>query len=45
MWNQKNYINELIYKINRLTDLDKELMVTRGWEEGIDGGFGIYMCT
>ena len=43
MWNQKNDINELIYKTNNITDLVKEpLMVTMGgkrernWEFGID---------
>ena len=31
---KKSYINELIYKVERLTDLENGLMVTRGKDEG-----------
>ena len=33
----KNYINELIYKTNRVTDIEKKLTVTKG---GSGGGRG-----
>ena len=31
---KRNYINELIYKIERLTDLENGLKATRGKDEG-----------
>ena len=36
MWNLKNYTNELIYKTNRLTDIENKLLVKkkeREWEK------------
>ena len=48
MWNlKKKDANELIYKANRLTDLENELMVTRGKRGGggINWEFGIDMYT
>ena len=34
----KNYTNELIYKTNRLRDIENKLMVTKGerWQGGIN---------
>ena len=34
MWNLKNYTNELIYKTERLTDIENKIMVTKG-ERGV----------
>ena len=36
MWNVKYDTNELIYKTERLTDIENNLMVTKGerWGEG-----------
>ena len=47
MWNQKiKDTNELIYKTNRLTDLENKLMVTkRESGEGINWEFGINRYT
>ena len=48
MWNLKKLIQmNLLQNRNRLTDLENELMVTRGegWEGGIDREFGIDMYT
>ena len=48
MWNlKKKDANELIYKAKRLTDLENELMVTRGKRGGggINWEFGIDMYT
>ena len=44
---KRNYMNGLIYKKNRLTDLETELMVAReeGWGEGIVRKFGVDMYT
>ena len=39
MWNLKNDINELIYKTNRLPDIENKLMVTRG-DSGVGGRGG-----
>ena len=36
MWNLKNYTNELIYKTNRLTDIENKLLLTKG-----EKGWGI----
>ena len=36
MWNLKNDTNELIYKTERLTDIENKLMVTEGEEVGQD---------
>ena len=36
MWNLKYDTNELIYKTNRLTDIENKLMVTKG-ESGREG--------
>ena len=33
MWNLKNSTNELVYKTNRLIDIENEFMVMKG-EEG-----------
>ena len=34
MWNLKNYTNESIYTKQKLTDIENELMVTKGEREG-----------
>ena len=36
MWNLKCDTNELIYKRNRLTDIENKLIVTKGEEGGRD---------
>ena len=43
MWNLKKYTNELIYKIEIVTNVENKLMVTKrrsgggiNWENGID---------
>ena len=43
MASQKNDTNELIYKMNRLTDIKSKLMVSKmeRWEAGINWELGI----
>ena len=46
MWNLKYDTNELIYKINRLTDIENGLVVAKGKGDGggLDWEFGISRC-
>ena len=46
MWNLKNNTKELIWKTNRLTDIEKKLMITKGESKGgIYSEFGINRYT
>ena len=41
LWNPKNNTNEIIYKIERLTDIENKLMITKG-ERGRRDKLGVW---